>query len=144
MEDSTKRSWDVGLGIVGPILTVAGILIGVWQFNVGESRKAAYEHATKLWQQRVDTYSAVAKLAGKIAAPPDDKTFQQSVNEFMSAYWGDMILVEDANVEKAMIDFRTEVADFQQGRSSSDRLKIRADVLMNAFKTSVSQQAPQQ
>jgi hypothetical protein len=142
MDESTKRSWDVWLGIVAPILTVAGILIGVWQFNVGEARKAEYEHASKLWLQRVDTYTSVAKLAGKIASAPDEASFKHAVDDFMSNYWGDMILVEDPPVEKAMVDFRIEVQDYLQQRSSQDRLKIRADALMNAFKASISEQAP--
>lgn len=142
MDEAVKRRWEVWLGIVGPILTVSGILVGVWQFNVGEARKAAYEHASKLWLQRVETYTSVAKLAGKIAVHSDDQSFSKAVDEFMSAYWGDMILVEDSNVEKAMIDFRKEVEDFCQGRSNQDRLKIRADTLMKAFKDSVSQQVP--
>lgn len=144
MDEPSKRSWDVLLGAVAPIITVVGILIGVWQFNVGEERKAAYEHASKLWLQRVDTYTAVAKLVGKIAAPPDDATLKQAVSDFMSSYWSDMILVEDKAVERAMVDFRIEVDDFIRGRSTADRLKIRADVLMEAFKTSITEHAPQQ
>jgi hypothetical protein len=142
VDEAAKRSWDVWLGILAPLLTVAGILIGVWQFNVGESRKAEYEHASKLWLQRVDTYTSVAKLAGRIASAPDDTSFKQAVNDFMSAYWGDMILVEDTAVEQAMIDFRIEVQDYLQQRSSADRLKIRADALMNSFRKSISEQAP--
>lgn len=144
MDEETKRRWEVWLGIVGPLLTVAGILIGVWQFNVGEARKAAYEHASKLWLLRLETYTSVAKLAGKIATASDDQSFSKAVDEFMSAYWGDMILVEDRNVEEAMLNFRIEVEDFRYGRSGQDRLKIRADTLMKAFKVSISQQAPQE
>ncbi len=138
MEEARKRSWDVGLGIIGPLITVAGILVGVWQFNVGEAKKAEYEHASQIWLKRLETYTSVAKVAGVIAAPPDDNVFKAAIAQFMSAYWSEMILVEDESVEQAMIAFRLEIGDFQNGRSSQERLKVRADTLMKSFRVSLS------
>lgn len=142
MEEPTKRNWDVGLGIIGPLITVTGIIVGVWQFNVGEAQKAKYEHATQLWMKRLETYTAVAKLAGNIAAPADDAAFTAAVAQFMAAYWSEMILVEDPAVEQAMIAFRVQIEDFQNGRSTRDQLKVRADVLMKAFKASLAAGEP--
>ena len=77
MDESTKRVWDVWLGFIAPILTVVGILIGIWQFNSGEENKARLEHELvtqkdnidfhrKLWLEQVSTYRSIAELAGKI------------------------------------------------------------------------------
>jgi hypothetical protein len=69
MDEAGKRQWDVWLGIVAPILTVAGILVGVWQFNRGENnrvklenelviKKDTVEFQRKLWLNRLETYKA--------------------------------------------------------------------------------------
>lgn len=142
MDETAKRRWDVWLGIVGPIITVAGVLVGVWQYIDGEERKAAYEHASRLWTKRLETYSEVAKQAGRIAAPSSPESAKAAFDEFMSLYWGEMILIEDPEVEGAMKDFRAEVEDYHKGRSNADRLKIRADALMKALKTSITARAP--
>src|SRR6266571_3452179 len=115
MDESTKRRWDVGLGIVAPILTVAAIGIGVWQFNVGESHRVTFEHDSKLWLERLNAYRSVAELAGKVVSHADDAKFADAVRDFTAAYWGAMILVEDKAVEKAMIDFYIEIRSFQEG-----------------------------
>lgn len=44
MDKSRKRYWDVALGIVAPLVTVVGLLIGVWQFNAGEQNKVRLEN----------------------------------------------------------------------------------------------------
>ena len=135
MTEETKRRWDVWLGIVAPVLTVAGLLFGVWQFNRGEENKTHLEYdliakkdqvefQRKLWLDRVSTYRSVAEIVGKIAAhPTKDAKFQQLKESFDGAYWGLMILVEDPAVEKVMIQFHDEIDDFQNGRSDADRVK---------------------
>jgi hypothetical protein len=149
MEEATKRNWDIGLGIMAPLLTIAGILVGVWQFNRGEEnrtrleyqlldRKDKIEFQRKLWLERLETYKSIANLAGRIATVgKQDKEFQNDVHNFDVAYWGLMILVEDPAVEKTMIDFHDEIVDYQAGRSNGDRLKSRADELVTACRKSV-------
>jgi hypothetical protein len=153
MNEETKRDWDVGLGIAGPILTVGGILVGVWQFNAGERNKVELEHELvkqqdeiefkrKLWLDRLNTYRSVAELAGKITANTEDSKSKDYISEFTAAYWGTMILVEDGAVEKAMKDFYFEILDYQSGWSDLNRLKIRADLLIKACRKSVEQREP--
>lgn len=149
MDEGPKRTWDVGLGIVGPLLVIAGILVGVWQFNRGEvdrteleyqllGRKDKIDFQRKLWLERLETYKSIAALAGRIATTgKQDKEFKVDVHNFDAAYWGLMIMAEDPTVEKAMIDFHVEIVDYQAGRSSGDRLKLRANELVTACRKSV-------
>jgi hypothetical protein len=149
MDEEAKRKWDVCLGIAAPILTVAGLLVGVRQFNRGEENKTRLEYELldrkdkidfqrKLWLERLSSYKSIAELAGKIAtSDKNDKKFKQHVETFDVSYWGLMIFVEDPTVEKAMIDFHEEIVDYQKGRSDSDRLKLRADELVKACRKSV-------
>ena len=43
MDEASKRKWDVALGVLAPILTVVGLLVGVWQFNRGEINRTNLE-----------------------------------------------------------------------------------------------------
>jgi hypothetical protein len=150
MEEGSKRNWDVGLGVVAPVLTIVGILVGVWQFNRGEEnrtnleyqlleRKDKIEFQRKLWLERLSTYKSIAAEAGKIATTDKkDKRFKELVQNFDAAYWGMMILVEDPDVEKAMVDFHVELTDYQKGLSDGDKVKLRADELVKACRKSVS------
>jgi hypothetical protein len=149
MDDESKRTWDVRLGLVAPVLTVAGLLVGVWQFNRGETDRTQLEYQLlekkdkidfqrKLWLERLSTYKSIAEQAGKIATTDkNDKRFKEYVQSFDASYWGLMIFVEDASVEQAMIDFHVEVVDYQAGKSNADRMKLRADALVKACRSSV-------
>lgn len=149
MDEDRKRGWDVRLGLVAPILTVIGILIGVWQFNAGENNRrhdtaiAEEQRDTiafkrRLWQEKLDTYQKVTELAGKIVATSGQDQ-ANAYKEFQSAYWGAMVLVEDQPVEAAMIAFDKEYRDIKSGWvKDPDRLKVRADVLAKACRASLA------
>ena len=149
MEEESKRKWDVGLGMVAPILTVVGLLVGVWQFNRGEENRTKLEYQLleqkdkidfqrKLWLERLSTYKSIAEQAGKIATTDKkDKKFKDDVQTFDASYWGLMIFVEDPTVEQAMIDFHVEVVDYEAGKSDGNRLKLRANELVKTCRKSV-------
>ncbi|PJG47217.1 hypothetical protein CAF53_02395 [Sphingobium sp. LB126] len=149
MDEDNKRRWDVRLGVIAPVLTILGILVGVWEFNHGEnSRRVETENAEKLrdsiafrrtlWQQKLTTYQNVTELAGRLAATKGEERAKAYV-EFRTAYWGAMVLVEDPEVEKAMIAFDREYRDQASGWSKDDtRLMQRADILAKACRTSLA------
>lgn len=149
MDEESKRKWDVGLGILAPILTIAALLVGVWQFNQGEENRTKLEYQLlekkdkidfqrKLWLERLSTYKSIAEQAGKIATTDkQDKHFKEYVQSFDASYWGLMVLVEDANVEQAMIDFHLEIVDYEAGRRDANQVKQRADALVKACRKSV-------
>jgi hypothetical protein len=156
MDEATKRTWDVRLGIFGPIITVAGILVGVWQFNAGEDarrkseqaarldqihlemRKDALEYRRLLRQQQLQTYNTVTTLAGQIAVAPDGPARQTATQTFEAAYWGAMVMVEDPAVQQAMRDFHDELHDEATGLTHDpDRLKVRANLLSEACRKSL-------
>lgn len=144
-----ERNWKSLLEISGPLLTVAGLLLGVWQFNRGEENRTRLEYELikkkdetefrrKLWLERLSTYQTVAKTAGEIAASTDDdKQFKEKTREFLSAYWGSMILVEDKSVEKAMMAFQDAIRDFNDGYSKAADVRKKALELVTKCRESV-------
>src|SRR6476469_9172100 len=125
MTEERKRVMDVWFGVFGPIITLAAILVGVWQFNTGERNRVELENQLlrekdtiefkrRLWLDRVTTYRSIAELAGGIAASEKkDKDFEALVQKFRAAYWGLMILVEDPEVSKEMVNFWADIHNFE-------------------------------
>ena len=66
------------------------------------------------------------------AAHANDSKLEDLTQDFIAAYWGTMVLVEDHDVEKAMIEFSVAMADFKEGWIGERILKDRADVLIKA------------
>ena len=139
---------------MGPLLTVATIFIGLWQFDRGEQSRLRLEHsliqrkdeldfARQLWLERMKQCGNVAALAGKIIAHVGDEQQKLLNTEFEAAYYGAMIFVEDEDVEKAMIRFRVALKDFSDGWVDVDHLKIRADELIKVCRKSVEKGGPQ-
>lgn len=149
MDEDRKRGWDVRLGVIAPLLTVVGILIGVWQFNEGannrrqEAQEAEEQRDTigfkrRLWQEKLTTYQKVTELAGKLVATSGEDQ-ANTYKDFQTAYWGAMVLVEDPQVEQAMIAFDKEYNDIRAGWvKDPNRLKVRADALAKACRGSLA------
>jgi hypothetical protein len=153
LDETQKRQWDVAFGIAAPFITVAGILVGVWQFNAGERNKTELEHKLvlekdqvefkrKLWLERLNAYRAVAELAGKVAAHAGDDQFTKLSQDFTALYWGTMVMVEDKAVEKAMIDLHLEIYDLANGWSNADRIKTRVNDLASVCRKSLETGVP--
>jgi hypothetical protein len=147
--ESAKRWWEVNFGFANILLAIAGLLIGIWQFNAGEIDKTKQEYKSlrdkdriefrrKLWLERLEAYRTTADSVGRISAHPSrDQKFDNELQSFEAAYWGRMILVEDPKVESAMRDFRDAARDFRDSYRNADQLKRAADQLGVALKSSI-------
>jgi hypothetical protein len=146
MTKEDKRIWGVAFG--GWLATVLAISVGVWQFNRGEQNKVRLENELllrkdeiafqrQLWLERLATYRKIAEVAGAIVATvTDKKKMEDNILEFTTLYWGIMIFVQDKDVEQAMIDFNVEIKDYQNGWSSIEKLKYKANSLIQACRQS--------
>jgi len=161
MDEARKRYWDVALGIVAPIVTVAGLLVGVWQFNAGErskvrlenklqTRKDVAEFERKLWLEKLAAYKGIVILAGKIAAIADQRDGQRKGTpaiddlwrELTAAYWSQGLFMEDEGVTKRLRDFYDTVRDFRGGWAKAENVKTKANALADACRAAIRKGAP--
>ena len=114
MDEERKRLWDVWLGILGPILTVVGLLVGVWQFNRGEHNRVILENELvtkkdqvdfqrRLWQNSTRNIPfadhACWKDRGAGGRERAEKPgARQPVAELTAADWSQSIFVENDDV----------------------------------------------
>ena len=154
MTEDQKRRWDAYLGLVAPLLTVAAILIGVWQFNEGEENRRQLEETSayqkddiefrrKLWLEQLESCRKIADIAGVIASSSSTETARsEAISHFRASYWGAMIINEDKRVETAMIDLEAELRDLSHGDSDGMRVKVRVASLGSACRTSLRAGTP--
>lgn len=125
--EEQHRKWNIIISGLAPILPVRGIIFGFWQFSAEQeaikireleliAKNDSLEFKLKIWEKQLDIYMQLANLAGEISISTKDKTlFEEMVVLFNSLYWGNMIFVEDSEVQKEMTDFHVEILSFQRG-----------------------------
>ena len=148
MDDATYKTWDLRLKLIAPILTIAGLLVGVWQFTEGQSAQLErqyqlaadndrMEFKRRVWEKQQEAYMKISSVVGKIASGNQSKEeLMKDITLFDSLYWGEMIYVEDEAVEKAMMDFHLGIRDYLNEIGTEERLKVRADALIKACRNS--------
>jgi len=118
------------------IITVIGILGGIFTFIYNaywdavsrnrESRKPFLEQQLRTYTEAVETTSQIAGLTPGVLQKllPSDEQYTSAVNKFWALYWGHMAIVEDGNVERAMIIFGKSLDEHSPCANDSDRSHI--------------------
>ncbi len=115
-----SSEWNQRVGRYLPLATafvaVAGMSLGVWQFNVGRRDAVMREVARPFWENQLEIYVQAATAAAEVAVETDPTKSKEAQVKFWTLYWGPMGCVEDVTlasaskekgfeVEAAMVDF---------------------------------------
>jgi hypothetical protein len=104
LKESAEWNREVGryLPMTTAIVAVVGLLVGVWQFNLGRRDEVMKEVARPFWEKQLETYLQAAGAAAEIAvAPTDSEESKKAQRTFWKLYWGPMGCVEDATLANA-------------------------------------------
>lgn len=135
-EYNLKRT-DLLVKIIGVFITLLTIVIGLVQYLDKQSYENAMEFKRVMWQKQLSTYTQACKYAGLIATNPLDKDFNENIKNFGALYWGEMIMVEDSLVVKAMKEFYFATIDYSSTDPQSHmKLKFKAEQLAQACRVS--------
>jgi hypothetical protein len=119
----TETKIELTLKIVVPIITVAGILIGVWQFNKGQMNMQnkelkqrqfelkkmhignQFEAIAKFKELQSIKYTEASETISNIIYNENYQSdeFKKSLKRFWQLYWVELSAVEDGQVESAMV-----------------------------------------
>ncbi len=114
---------DLTIKVIAPIITVAGILIGIWQFNKGQESLQTKELEQRQFElkkmQIGNQFEAIAKFKELQSIKYTEATetisniiytdnyqsddFKKNLKRFWQLYWVELSAVEDGDVESAMV-----------------------------------------
>ncbi len=114
LRPSTFDEWFKLVGVFGAI---ASFLWGVWVWKDKSNNDLAQQRleaqrlaesrrieATKPFLERqLKLYTEASQVAALIATSSDERQIQQALGRFWQLYWGELALVENTEVEAAMV-----------------------------------------
>jgi hypothetical protein len=107
MTESKYRVWDVLVKVAGFLATALSIWIGIHQFADAQRAASELELNKNFWNSQNTVYTELCKNAGAMAASIDDqKVFAAQKTNFLTHYYGEMVLVEDQQVTRSMISVK--------------------------------------
>jgi len=148
MEQTPKKDGYLSKAVT-PILTVLGISVGAWQFTSQMSHESKMEFSRSMYNKKLQAYEQVGKAVGDLLVVPHDEqlwisagdtlAFDSCLEKFRTCYWGVLPLVEDKNVEVAMIQFKDMARFYRRGENDYHDLAREGMSLMNACNRSLEQ-----
>ncbi len=138
---SNKKPWyELLLSFINALVPIAVLVIGVCQFQKQQHFNKTIDFKRDLWNKKLESYTEIGELVGKIVSEKEIKQFHALKKEFEAQYWGKMILFEDPQVESSMKSFKKEVEDKYNNivdESNPFRLEQSAQNLIDSCKKSL-------
>lgn len=120
------------------ILTVVGILIGVWKFNTEMRHRDEDAFRRNIWEKRLQVYEKLGEATANVVNDTSDSLkFNESIAEFNTLYWGVLPMIQDTIVEQKIIVFNSYIRYYKRGENTSDELRQKGYQLMVACKESL-------
>jgi len=89
-----------------------------------------------IFEKRFELYFEIAELAARIATATDVQTRDDAETRFRELYWGQLIIVEEAGVQSALVAFR----DALETGAHRDQLKQRSQAVAKAVRATFAEE----
>jgi hypothetical protein len=99
MNEETYRRRDLIFKAVAGLLAVIGAAVGLYQYVDSAQRESRKPY----WERQVSLYFDATSAAATLATSDDESQRKQAAADFWKLYWGPLALVEDREVEAAMV-----------------------------------------
>jgi hypothetical protein len=137
------------------LIAVAGLVIGQFQ-NLQQQKERAraldierekeralreQESKKPFWQKQVDLYFDASNAVSTLINSTDAVKRQQAEDRFWQLFYGELVIVEDQNVERAMIDISSYLIQCRQSppRCEDYKLKNLALALSSSCRQSIGE-----
>jgi hypothetical protein len=117
---STGFNWDLMLKVVGALVAIAGVVFGVYQYKQKQE-----ETNNQLLQKEKETrearkyeqYTKAAAIAAGFAQASTKQAAEEKRRQFWEIYNGELSIVEDENVKRAMMNFGGAIKEWEKYNS---------------------------
>lgn len=124
--------------LAGSCLTIITIVLGIIQYKGTQRYNAKMQFLGIDNQRQIDAYTNLCNSLGKIvSASENPKQFDKYYQEFISIYYGDIILIDDSVIERMMKDLRFYLEEFNYGKQDVLYLKNYVKDLADSCRVSI-------
>ena len=109
MNKEQREILKIKLDVFAAIALVIAAVFGFWQYSDTKTK----EFHKPLWETQINTYTDVANLVSRLTNNAGSTTWEKDKNKFYEYYWGEMVLLEDKDVEAAMVNFGKHLYDYE-------------------------------
>lgn len=105
---------ELGKVVVAAVTAMSTLLGIAWQWRqaqIARSNSALFEARQPFLTRQLELYGETAKVAARIATSGDEAELSDARSRFWQLYWGELALVEDRDVEAAMVAFGDALKD---------------------------------
>jgi hypothetical protein len=103
MREERYRAWDVVTKMIGFAVTAIIFHCGIKQFNAQQKIISDNELQKNFWTSQNQVYTEICNNAGAMAANVSNpEEFTKKKIEFLTHYYGEIVLVEDPRVDSCM------------------------------------------
>ena len=131
--DSEKRI-DITIRILSAVITLATVVVGVWQFNKGQSEmkereieqrkfelekmnnQASIETLTRFKEMQNKLYTETTSVISYLTIHKDyhSTKYKEKIDRFWQLYWVELSFVETKEVEGSMVKFGRILEELQE------------------------------
>nr|ART41056.1 L367 [uncultured bacterium] len=104
-----------------------------------EIRAASRESLKPFNEKRILLYTEASNVVAKLANLGEGEERQAARKRFFELYWGELALVEDKQVESAMVYFARALQEYEQNPSSNAELQKQSLNVAHAFRESLKE-----
>lgn len=116
MDEKEHNKWDIIIKSSSAFTALIILIIGLLQYQIDNERK----FRSTLYDDRYELYSDLLEVTSKLENlriddlhEPNPKCFNQLKKDFLSFYYGKMVLIEDSEVQTAMIELKTVLKEYE-------------------------------
>jgi hypothetical protein len=117
---SAGFNWDLMLKVVGTLVAVAGVVFGVYQYKQKQeetNNQIAQKKQEATEARKYQQYMKAAGIAAGFAQASTKQDAQEKRREFWEIYHGELSIVEDESVKKAMMNFGGAIREWEKYNS---------------------------
>lgn len=135
---STSERIEQGLKTIGVLIAAAGFVWGIYQYfdkRDHEIENARVEAARPFLERQLKLYTQASQVTSVLATSNDPAELQAAEKRFWQLFWGELALVENERVKKAMEAFGSSLESEDR---SQQQLKQLSFALANALRDSLA------
>jgi hypothetical protein len=116
--ESSKISLEATLKILTMIGTIVAFCWGAYQFILtqrGQAETRRIEATRPFLDRQLKLYTDATQATATMATSASRDEIAAARSKFFLLFWGELVMVEDSNVESAMVEFRNALIAGKEG-----------------------------